>query len=99
MAHAAPGVAVVFEEAAGEGRWLRVGSPEHTRPRANPQPRPPSAAPTGRPELRSMGQRLVAWRTRATEAQRSAQRGSIAGGAGNFQCQPFGPIRRTGLDR
>lgn len=32
MAHAAPGVAVVFEEAAGEGRWVRVGSPEHARP-------------------------------------------------------------------
>ena len=97
MAHAAPGVAVVFEEAAGEVRWVRVGSLEHARPRANPQPRPPSAATPGRPELRSVGQWLVAWRTRATEAQRSAQRGSMAGAAGHFQCQPLGPIRRTGL--
>lgn len=44
-----------------------------------------------------MSQWLVAWRPWATEAQRSAQRGSKAGGAGHFQCQPFRPIGRTGL--
>lgn len=66
-------------------------------PRANPQPRPCLATPTGRPELPSVSQWLAAWRPRATEAQRSAQRGSKAGGAGHFQCQPFRPIGRTGL--
>ena len=66
-------------------------------PRANPQPRPCLATPTGRPELPSVSQWLAAWRPRATEAQRSAQRGRKAGGAGHFQCQPFRPIGRTGL--
>lgn len=32
MAHAAPGVAVVLKEAAGEGRRVRVGSSEYVRP-------------------------------------------------------------------
>lgn len=32
VAHAAPGEAVVLEEAAGEGRRVRVESPEHARP-------------------------------------------------------------------
>lgn len=32
MAHAAPGVAVVLEEAAGEGGRVRVGSSEYVRP-------------------------------------------------------------------